>query len=252
MHISILSLESANKIYLYSCGKDDQEVKKESFEKENIHELNFQLIIYHSDLDIDSELIDLKFEQKYCPCSSNEQANVTFDQLDNFQVNDFFQLFEKYHQRFNLTNNIKNIEEIHPFIQTLKDHWKNDRHLFFTELWYGLKSNLNCAELNIIFNDVLQREDGENQQKAKLTKSYISGKRAPEILPGGEREDYLMTEYEAEFESPINIEHFIPEKGELVCAALINHSPIIIMSSVYSFNQLQKAIIVAIFTGLQD
>jgi hypothetical protein len=192
-------------------------------------------------------------EEKFYPIidgTSLEIDQATFDAMIYDQV---IATYIRINTRWILSRNIETIESIYPTINYLKDLWVNDRNAFFEELWFIVKTNLGTSNLNIIFNDLKEPTEKQKEKgdKNKLCHSFVKGEKLPQIFDGTEVESKLMQDYDREFGEAFNITEYNAEEGNLVFCTNIEKSPILVMANLNTFNQLQRSVLIAIFSGLQ-
>ena len=192
-------------------------------------------------------------EEKFYPiidATSLEIDQAAFDAMSYDQV---IATYIRINTRWILSRNIETIESIYPTINYLKDLWLNDRNAFFEELWFIVKTNLGTSSLNIIFNDLKEPTEKQKEKgdKNKLCHSFVKGEKLPQIFDGTEVESKLMQDYEREFNEAFNITEYNAENGNLVFCTNIEKSPILVMANLNTFNQLQRSVLIAIFSGLQ-
>lgn len=146
-----------------------------------------------------------------------------------------------------LHNGISIIEELKPICEHLKQLWPNDRTSFFEELWSLTKRTWGTTELKMIYNDLARPVEND---KNKLVRSMISGKRLGHPQEAGEIEMKIMDHYQGEYTRAFDIVDFNEEKGEIVAIATIQQSPVVIMAKVLEISRLQKAVIQALIESL--
>ena len=253
MSITIGLLENIERASVFKLHLKDKSVEHISVDLQDLSQISFNLLVTNvEDDNAFSALSSVLDQQKsYYPIVNlKKSSSAEINLLKSKNGLDVLKFYENHSARPILLKNIESIEQICPFGWYLKDLWSSDRHTCLEELWYFIKTNLNTSFLRIIFNDIQTEELEKN--KPKLSHSSLQGEKSPDFIPGGDEEIYLMKEYENVFAAPINIQEYNPEKGELVCAALINNSPLIIMCRLYGFNYIQKAVLVSLMTGMQN
>ncbi len=220
-----------------------QEIKKEPlhllfFESESSGE---QLAHYISD------------EEKFYPILEISSVGMTLEQFENSNYDQILDIFTKINTRWILSRNIQTVEKIYPTINYMRDLWVSDRNSFFEELWFILKTNLGTQNLNIVFNDLKMPSDKQKEkgEKPKLCHSFVKGEKVPQIFEGTDAEEKLMKEYKNEFADIFNITEYNADSGQLVFCANIDKSPVLIMAQLPSLNQLQRSLLISLFTGLQ-
>jgi hypothetical protein len=219
---------------------------------DQIKELALNALFVDSSLDTGALENLLNDEKKFYPIVSNNEFKIDYDNFQSLEFAEIEKIYHKMANRFVLSNNIKTIESLYSTISYLKDLWESDRHSFFEEFWFLIKTNLSTSSLNIIFHDLeTTKSEEENSEKHKLIYSFIKGEKIPNLFTGSESEKNLMKEYEKEFQNIFTVTDYNGERNQLVIAANINQSPILLLAELPSFNQLQRSILIALFTGLQ-
>ncbi|MBL6990967.1 MAG: hypothetical protein ISR65_14375 [Bacteriovoracaceae bacterium] len=186
----------------------------------------------------------LKTEHRFFPVRTGNAFSLTLEKFENLSYEDAFSIFLQVQELWILQNNISLIEELFNVLDNLATLWPNDRTSFFEELWFILKSNLGTKELNLIYNDV-----GE-AKKNTLVRAKIEGSRIPLPVAASEFDIKLMDLHKVRFDTFFDISEYNQQKGELVSVASIKESPVLIMGKLYQMNHLQRAIITALFSGL--
>lgn len=237
---------SANQLNVKILNLDNQQITDQRIDLENIKNSELNMLLY-----TESEQVDhyVKDENKYYPVMSSAQLNTDLAQFDELNFEDLLNLYESISQRWTLANNLSTIEQLPTLANYLKDLWAKDRNNFFEELWYLLKTNLSTYELNIIFHDVKNHE--KEDAKPELTSASIRGSKNAQIFAGTEVEEKLLKEYDAEFTHYFKICEYDQSKNQLVICARVNISPILILAKLPELNQVQKSIVIGLFSGLQ-
>jgi hypothetical protein len=236
-----------------SLNTQTKEVTSVTIDSPQIRGEALNLLLFENADAVLSLAILFQDEEKFYPIidgSSLEMDQASFDAMsyDQIMVN-----FIKINTRWILSKNIQTIESIYPTINYLKDLWVNDRNSFFEELWFILKTNLGTSSLNIIFNDLKEPTEKQKDKgdKNKLCHSFVKGEKVPQIFDGTEAESKLMQDYDREFNEVFNITEYNADQGNLVFCSNIEKSPILVMANLNSFNQLQRSVLIALFSGLQ-
>lgn len=243
MELKLGFLAQENSLQVLTLNTESHEVTKERTDLAQMSKFNLNMLVYSDELEQVPEKITS--QNKFFPVT-------TFNQIGNAQAPeslDFGGLVEMYHSvadRWVIKNNLNSITNMIQLAKYLIDLWSKDRHGFFEELWYLLKTNTKCSELTIVFHDVQGEEDKES-----LCYSQVKGTKVPNIQPGTQIEESLMKEYTNDFNGAFNVTEFNTHKGQLVACAKIDISPILIMARVEEFTPLQGAIISGLFNGLQ-
>lgn len=250
MHLNIGMITSENQMTIKSISNDS--ISSKVLDLVGIKEENLNLLLTDESLNLESFQKTLNEENKYYPIVDIKNFSLDKESFSKLSATELADLYNKVSTRWTLSNNIKTIEQIYPTVSYLKNMWVQDRNSFFDELWFFLKTNLVTSDLNIIFHDL--KEPTEKQQekgeKPTLCFSYVQGTKIPNLFKGKDKEALLMQEYDKEFSDIFHITEYDSHKGQLVICAKIELSPILIMAKLKDFNQLQSSILVSLFTGL--
>ncbi|MDD0854042.1 hypothetical protein HBN50_13095 [Halobacteriovorax sp. GB3] len=247
MDFSLAHIKSENQLIYRVFSQKNEDFKV--MDLEELDDLEVQGLFYDDEL-YESEQVKLFLQEqsKFLPIRSSSETGMNSDEFSNVEMGKMRSIFEKISSSWVLQNNITLLEELFPVIDHLNAIWPNDRTTFFEELWFILKNNLGAKELKIIFNDI---EMGKKEnEKNKLIKARIEGKKLPHPFSGGEFEDKVMGHYEEEFNQSFNVVEYDAHKGELVIAATIKKSPVLIMAKVYDVSRIQQSVLKTLFTGL--
>ncbi len=254
MNISLAFILNESQVIIKALNGKDNTVKEKKIDIISLPDEEIDSI-YFSETIIENSNISniIEKEQKFIPTHTFESLEISPESFESYQYDHFFSLFQKSSSRWILANNLNTIENSYQTISYLKDLYIKDRNNFFEELWFVTKQTLATQELNIIFHDLKEptEKQSEKGEKPKLCYSYVSGKKVPNLLPGKEKENLIMADYEKEFTRSFNITEFNAEKGQLIACAKIDLSPVLVMAKLPSFNPIQKAVLTSIFTGLQ-
>lgn len=252
--LKIAAIISENNVSLKQLNLKDGSISSKRIDSIAFVDENLDLLIYDDSDELSGLSQSLEKEAKFYPIAPMGSININKDEFEALESAELLSVYEKISARWILNNNIKTIEQLYPTISYLKDLWIKDRNSFFEELWFILKTNLASSELNIIFHDL--KEPTEKQQekgeKPKLCYSYVKGEKVPNLFEGKEKEAILMKEYDAEFSQFFNITEYSKDKKQFIACAKIDLSPILIMAKINNFNQLQQSILISLFTGLQE
>ncbi len=254
MNLTIATVLSDNQLNLHELDMNSMQVNSKRIDSVGLADENINVLVYDQTDDLPNLMAMFEKEQKFYPIAALQSLELTKDSVQNLDAAQLLELYQKVSARWILNNNIKTIEQIYPTISYLKDMWVKDRNSFFEELWFILKTNLATTELNIIFHDLKEptEKQAEKGDKPKLCYSYVDGKKIPNLFEGKDKEAVLMKEYENEFQDYLNITEYNKDRGQLVACAKIGLSPILVMAKLPNFNQLQRSLMIALFTGLQD
>lgn len=252
MSFNIALTTSENQITLLDLDKDNKSSRV--LDIVGLKDEDISLLIVDDDLNLESFQKIINDENKYYPVVGTNALKVSINTIKDLDSDQLTNLYSKVETRWILNNNLTNIENSYKIANYLKSLWIQDRNSFFDELWFLIKSNLSTKQLNIIFHDLKEpnQKQQEKGEKSKLCYSYIEGSKKPSLFEGKEKESLLMSEYDKEFSDIFNVTEFNSEKEQLVLCAKIELSPILIMAKVKEFNPIQKAILEGIFNGLNN
>lgn len=248
MKVNIGFIKSESQFLLKELGADSQ-VESRTLDTIEIKECPLNLLFFPEQTPPEGLTKTLSEEEKFYPILSAASFGLEAETFDSLDAQELADLFAKVNSRWILNNNIKTIEQIYSVISYLRDLWQSDRSAFFEELWFILKTNLASTELTAVFHDV-KDIGGDKGEKPVLAYSYVTGEKTPQIFEGKEKEESLMKEYASEFGEHFEITEFDSNKGQLVATVKIGLSPILIMAKLSTFNQLQRSILIALFSGI--
>lgn len=247
MEFSLAYVKNSSQFILKTFGNSEEESKGKIMNLEELKEKEISGIVFDSELkECPETLAILQEHSKFLPIRSAEN---TADEFDTMNEENASMLLSKVQHSWVLKNNLVLLENLVETHKHLKELWPNDRTSFFEELWFLIKNNIGATNLRIVFND-LQKAKKEGERN-KLIRVIVEGKRIPQPLPGGELADKLMENYEGAFTSTFEVVEYSQAQGELVFLSKINQSPVLFMASVPNLTALQKALLKALFDGLQ-
>lgn len=270
MEINLGYVEDPQRILIRSFNKKKKVFSEKIISSSEVTDESLQALLYDQEINVDELGYIGPGERKLYPLLSTETVDMDRDKFKMISINEAFHFYQGLMSKWLLRNNLSSLEEIFPICFHLKSCWNNDRHSFFEEFWYLLKSNLATSSLRIIFNDLKGYEaDNSNDQdenkkskdstkesverkKSVLKQSSIFGHKRPEMTNPSEAEIMLLKKYNNYFNTPLEICEFNPEFGELVMACSINYSPFLILANVAQFDTFQKSLLFALLQGLQD
>lgn len=251
MGIKLGYLKSENQFLVTEFDKNTQSLNKKTIDVVEIKETPLNLLLIDENLNQESLVGILEGEKKFYPILEAKSLGIDLSHFDTLSADDCADIYSKVNSRWTLNNNIKTIEEVYNTITHLRNLWFNDRNAFFEELWFLVKNNLGTQGLTIIFNDLKEPENKE-KDKPSLVHSFVTGDKLPNIFEGTPRESELMASYAKDFNNSFEITELDLTKGRLVATCQIGLSPILMMAELSSFTQLQKSLMTALFSGLQD
>ncbi|MBC76309.1 MAG: hypothetical protein CME64_09865 [Halobacteriovoraceae bacterium] len=250
MQINIGLVKSESQFLLKELKVDSSTVESRVLDTVEIKDTNLNLLFFLGQNPPEGLQKTFEDEEKFYPVVGADSLGLDVESFESLNYEELCDLYAKVNARWILNNNIKTVEHIYPTITYLKDLWRTDRNAFFEELWFLIKTNLGTTQLTAIFHDVKEPRSEKND-KPSLSHSYVTGFKSPQIFEGEEKEEKVMKEYENEFGEFFNITEFDSANGKLVATVQIGLSPILLMARLKTFNQLQKSILIAIFSGLQ-
>ncbi len=192
----------------------------------------------------------IESELKFYPIRGNQDFKLSMESFEALNFDAAKAILDKIKDNWVLQNNLSLVEEIFKTRQHLLSLYPNDRSSFFEELWFILKSNLGANNLKLIYNDLIKAKN-ENE-KNKLVKVKVVGKRYPEPTSINESDEFVLKNYEKDFGNIFEITDFNKDKGQLVICASIKKSPILIMAEITTLTRLQKSILLSLFEGLNN
>lgn len=197
----------------------------------------------------------LEKEKAHYPILDAKDEGLTFSAFEGMPAQQFKDAYMRILNRWTLHQNLNSIENMWKITNHFRDLWKQDRLSFFEEFWYWMKRNLGSTDLTILFNDVIQTEEkdenNEKKERPKLTQSLLTGTKTGNFHQGGAKEKELMQTYLDKFHDVFEVTEFNPQKGHFVATAQVERSPMIFMARTAQLNQLQRTLLAGIFNGLQ-
>ena len=198
----------------------------------------------------------LEKEKKFYPILDGQAQGVTYSLFEEMPAFQFKQLAEKVVSQWKSHHNFQSLEELFSFTTHMRVLWHKDRISFLEELWFYLKNNLGAVDLSIVFNDVIQAEakndDGQKEQKPKLTQSLLSGSKKANFVTGGGKEQLLMDRYLDKWNEQFEVTEWDTNKGRFVATVMIDKSPLIMMAHLTGLTQFQRSLLMGLFKGLQS
>ncbi|MCK5072694.1 MAG: hypothetical protein KAQ98_04655 [Bacteriovoracaceae bacterium] len=229
--------------------ENNESIDERIIDLEDLKNECVQGLLCQNHLENDEMLQFLNEEHKFHPIMDSEQFNINEDSFSSLDYEKAKTILNTMQERWILSNNLTLLEELFPTIRRLADLWDNNRSDFFEELWFILRNNLGTSNLKIIYNDILYGE--KTHQKNQLVQARIDGERLPQPFEGGEFEKNLMENYKGHFANNFEITEYDKRQGKLVITSSIKESPTIVMGELYQFSGLQKALLKALFDGIQ-
>jgi hypothetical protein len=198
----------------------------------------------------------LEKEKSYYPILEAENFSLSYSVFEEMSAFQLKELAEKVLTQWRASHNFNSLEEIFAFSTHMRVLWHKDRMTFLEELWYWLKRNLAAVDLSIVFNDVIQAEtkteDGQKEQKPKLTQSLLTGVKKANFISGGGKEEILMEKYLDKWNEAFEVTEWDASKNRFVATVMIEKSPLIIMARLNQLTQLQRSLLTAFFKAMQS
>lgn len=216
---------------------------------------NLQALLIDDNDHFSSLVSLLEKEKSFYPIIDAKDEGLSFSAFEGLPQQAFKDHYLKISNRWTMHQNFNSIENMYTLTNHFRDLWKRDRISFFEEMWYWLKRNLGAVDLSIVFNDVTQSqekdENNEKKERPKLVQSILSGTKKGNFHLGTAKEKELMQSYLDKFHDVFEITEFNQQKGQFVATAQIDRSPMIIMARVPQLNQVQRTLLAGVFNGLQ-
>lgn len=255
MIISIGFVRSASQLLIKELNWAQNSLETRLIDVTDLPEQNLQALFIDDNEHFSSMVSLLEKEKSFYPILDAKDDSISFSSFESMPVQQFKDLYLKTLNRWIMHQNFNSIEHVWKITNHFRELWKKDRLSFFEEMWYWMKRNLGAVDLTIIFNDVVQTEEkdenNEKKERPKLVQSLLTGTKKGNFHQGGAKEKELMQSYLDKFHDVFEITEFNPSKGQFVATAQIERSPMIFMARTAQLNQLQRTVLAAIFNGLQ-
>ena len=255
MQLTLGFVRSSSQILLKDLDWDQNQVSTRLIDATDLPDQGLQGL-FLGDSEHFTQLIGLLEKEKtHAPIMEAQQFKLTYGDFEEMPAFQFRELAEKVVGRWHMHHNFQAIEELPKMVTHLRVLWHKDRLGFFEELWYWLKRNLGAVDLSLVFNDIVhteaKTEDGQKEQKPKLTQSLLTGRRVANFISGGGREQELMDRYLDKWSEHFEVTEWDARKGRFVATVMIEKSPIIIMGRITALSQLQRSLLTGLFNGVQ-
>lgn len=255
MIISIGFVRSASQLLVKELNWAQNSLETRLIDVTDLPEQNLQALFIDDNEHFSSMVSLLEKEKSFYPILDAKDDSISYSSFESMPVQQFKDLYLKTLNRWIMHQNFNSIEHVWKITNHFRELWKKDRLSFFEEMWYWMKRNLGAVDLTIIFNDVVQTEEkdenNEKKERPKLVQSLLTGTKKGNFHQGGAKEKELMQSYLDKFHDVFEITEFNPSKGQFVATAQIERSPMIFMARTAQLNQLQRTVLAAIFNGLQ-
>lgn len=255
MQLTLGYVRSPSQILLKDLDFEQNKVDTRLIDVTDLPDQNLQGLFVGQTEHFEQLLSLLDKEKAHYPIIEGQTFDLGYSVFEDMPAFQFKELTEKVMARWQMSHNYKSLEELFAFTTHLRVLWHKDRLSFLEELWYWMKRNLGASELSIVFNDVIQteqkNEEGQKEQKPKLTQSILSGSKKANFVTGGGKEQQLMEKYLDKWNEGFEVTEFDAKKARFVATVMIEKSPLIFMARTTALTQLQRSLLTALFRGIQ-
>jgi hypothetical protein len=255
MIISVGFVRSASQVLIRELDWVQNTLSSKIVDVTDLPDQNLQALFIEDNEHFNSLVSLLEKEKAYYPILDARDEGMGLAVFETLPAQQFKDLYLKVSNRWTLHQNFNSVEHLFKITSHFRELWKKDRLSFFEELWYWMKRNLGATDLSILFNDVIQTEEkdenNEKKERPKLTQSLLTGTKKGNFHQGGAKEKELMQNYLDKFHEVFEVTEFNPSKGQFVATAQIERSPLIFMARTAQLNQLQRTLLAGLFNGLQ-
>lgn len=255
MIISLGFVRSTSQVLIKELDWLQNSISSKLIDVTDLPDENLQALYIEDNEHFSSLISLLEKEKAHYPILDARDESLSYTAFENLPIQQFRDLYQKISARWIMHQNFSAIEQIWPITNHFRELWKKDRLSFFEEFWYWMKRNLGAIDLTILFNDVTNSEEkddnNEKKERPKLTQALLTGTKKANFHQGGIKEKELMQNYLDKFHDVFEVTEFNPSKGQFVATAQVERSPMIFMARIGQLNQLQRTLLAAIFNGLQ-
>jgi hypothetical protein len=255
MIISLGFIRSSSQVVIKELNWHQNSMESKIIDVTDLPDQNLQALFIHDNEHFSSLVSLLEKEKSYYPILDAKDEDLSLSAFESMPSQQFKDIYLKILNRWTLHQNLSSIEHIFKITNHFRDLWTKDRISFFEELWYWMKRNIGSTDLTILFNDVVQTEEkdenNEKKERPKLTQTLLAGTKKCNFQQGAAKEKELMQSYLDKFHDVFEVTEFNSSKGQFVATAQIERSPIIFMARTAQLNQLQRTLLAALFNGLQ-
>jgi len=255
MQLTLGFVRSGSQILVKDVDCDQNQVSTRLIDATDLPDQNLQGLFVGQTEHFEQLLGLLEKEKIHYPIMEGQSFDLGYTGFEDMPAFQFKELATNVSNRWQLSHNFKSLENMFQFTSHLRVLWHKDRLTFHEELWAWLKRNLAAVDLSIVFNDVVQTElkteDGQKEQKPKLTQSLLSGAKKAHFISGGGKEQMLMDRYLDKWNEAFEVTEWDATKGRFVATVMLDRSPIIIMARMTSLSPLQRSLLTSLFNGLQ-
>jgi hypothetical protein len=241
MDFSLALIKSSQQMLIKNFLMNQMIHEESIVDLEELDNLNLQGVFTASNLEEVEEINSNDLMIRPFSHTEEDFSSMNYEQAKN--------LLMKSQSSWLLQNNLLMLEKLIPYTTHLRALWANDRHAFIEELWNLLRLNLATKSLKIVFNSIKKAQT--EHEKDQLIKAMTEGERKPQTTDQQALGEALMKQYDYQIEGNFEIAKHDQESGQIIMLATINDSPIIMMAELFQMNPLQKALLTALFDGLQ-
>lgn len=246
MDFSIGLVKSDQKMMVKNFGAAESQLK--FLDLEEAKEENLQVLFYPKSVESDELVARLQENSKFYPIRYADDMNLNEDSFERLEQADAEVMLARVQEQWSLEHNLDLIKNLFNYLDHFKNLWPNNRTSFFEELWFTLRNNLACTNLTIIYNDMVIAK--KETEKNKLKQVKVFGSRLPETVDGSEVEAQVVEHYKNDFNKSFTLTEHNREKGEVVIAASIKGSPVLILARTREFRNFQEVVLSSFFEGL--
>lgn len=255
MIISLGFVRSSSQVLIKDLDWRQNSLQSRLIDVTDLPDQNLQALFVDDNEHFSSLISVLEKEKAFYPILEAKEENLNYSAFEDMPAQQFKDLYLKITNRWTLHQNFNSIENLYKITNHFRDLWKKDRITFFEEFWYWVKRNIGSTDLTILFNDIVQSEEkdenNEKKDRPKLTQSLLTGTKKGNFHTGGAKEKELMQNYLDKFHEVFEVTEFNSSLGQFVATAQIERSPMILMARTAQLNQLQRTLLASIFNGLQ-
>jgi len=255
MQLTIGYVRSASQVLLKDLDWEQTKLSSRLIDVTDLPDQNLQALFVGQTEHFEQLMGLLEKEKRHYPIFEGQNFDLGYSAFEDMPAFQFKELSEKLSARWQLAHNYQSLEELFAFTSHLRVLWHKDRLSFLEELWNWLKKNLAAVDLSIVFNDVIQAEhkndEGQKEQKPKLTQSLLTGSKTANFISGGGKEALLMEKYLDKWNEAFEVTEWDASRARFVATVMIEKSPLIFMARITSLTQLQRSLLSALFKGLQ-
>lgn len=255
MQLTLGYVRSGSQVLLKDLDFDQNRVSTRLIDVTDLPDQNLQGLFVGQSEHFEQLLSLLEKEKNFYPIVEGQTFDLGYSNFEDMPAFQFKELTDKLIARWQMSHNFQSLENLFAFTTHMRVLWHKDRLSFLEELWYWMKRNLGAVSLSIVFNDVVQteqkNEEGVKEQKPKLTQSMLTGSKKANFISGGGKEQALMDKYLDKWNEQFEVTEWDPKKARFVATVMIEKSPLIIMAQTTNLTQLQRSLMTALFKGLQ-